>query len=480
MVRSFWFVTFLFLFSNVSGQGHDYGLFRQVPFQYDSIQNARRLYLIGDDNTFGPFPIGFTFCFFRASYDSFYVSTNGEVTFVKPTPAQAPAPPIYSRRILPDTIARRAVIYFLKSDFYPVFPISKLYLETKGLAPNRKLIITVDSVVQFLCEDRYNFFQVVLEENDGSVRFNILKKDTCSSWIHAHHATIGMQDYSRTIAAVDTHYMDKPLKLDSISFLFSRDSLPDLINPLADSLVCSTGDSIRLSVNTMVGGGSCLWQWQVLNWRINGIVIPFSNDSVLFARSAGEYDVLLGNGNSTIASKPVNIYNPEYMNFTLVGPDQIGPTLSYTYTTNPGNGLSYHWICEGCSLLSAQGFPMMSVVWPNYVLNPEIQVLVSDGTCYEIFRKQLWFFPLSTSKEQISEIKIYPNPNTGDFTIETLSQLKAEKLKIIDPTGRVIPFDFIQINQNEVQLSLRRRVKGLYFLELNFTEGIRKTRFIVH
>ena len=55
---------------------------------------------IGDDQTIGPFPIGFNFNFFNEQYDEFYISSNGFISFI---PGGAP----YNAFPIPDGGAPR-------------------------------------------------------------------------------------------------------------------------------------------------------------------------------------------------------------------------------------------------------------------------------------------------------------------------------------------------------------------------------------
>ena len=54
-------------------------------FSWVDISATGTSVLLGDDATAGPFPIGFSFGFYGASFSNFYVSSNGWVTFDAPT-----------------------------------------------------------------------------------------------------------------------------------------------------------------------------------------------------------------------------------------------------------------------------------------------------------------------------------------------------------------------------------------------------------
>lgn len=69
-------------------------------------------------------------------------------------------------------------------------------------------------------------------------------------------------------------------------------------------------------------------------------------------------------------------------------------------------------------------------------------------------------FSTITNQEEVSkgQLKIYPNPSNGIFTIETNSN---ENYSIYDVTGKLI------LSSNENNLDLSNQLRGVYFLKIN-------------
>ena len=68
-----------------------------------------------------------------------------------------------------------------------------------------------------------------------------------------------------------------------------------------------------------------------------------------------------------------------------------------------------------------------------------------------------------------SDIKLYPNPNNGNFVIKA-PQIK--KIIVMDANGKKIAKWKYANLQNEVQLSLRNKQKGIYFIQIHTLKGI--------
>jgi len=64
-------------------------------------------------------------------------------------------------------------------------------------------------------------------------------------------------------------------------------------------------------------------------------------------------------------------------------------------------------------------------------------------------------------------IKIYPNPNTGKFTIEKSKNLSKDVyIKLLDETSRLIVTKVIPVDHQKVDVYISNYSKGIYFLQL--------------
>lgn len=83
---------------------------------------------------------------------------------------------------------------------------------------------------------------------------------------------------------------------------------------------------------------------------------------------------------------------------------------------------------------------------------------------------------LCTGVENIDNdfgILIYPNPSTGQFTIEKPSDLNKEvQVKLLDVTSKLILEKVIPADQQKVEIDIRNYSKGIYYLQLIVNDEI--------
>ncbi len=120
--------------------------------------------LRGDDNSAGPFPIGFTFNYYGKAYTQFYTSTNGIISFDSGSSA-------YSNSC-PPNISNTIYVFWddLRTDVGGQ-PEGKIEYETIGEAPNRKLIVQWTN--QYFYGDNLPMgtFQAVLYEGSDEIKY---------------------------------------------------------------------------------------------------------------------------------------------------------------------------------------------------------------------------------------------------------------------------------------------------------------------
>ena len=149
---------------------------------------------LSDDDVQGPFPIGFTFQFYGVNYTSFYVGSNGWVGFTIGQPTALLAIPI------PNSIGYipRDCIMLSYQDLDPSTSGQVLY-QTIGAAPNRKFVLTFDSIPYFGSPVGVGpvSSQVVLYE--GS---NVIDNHTIDKPVHTINAVQGIHNLLGTSATV--------------------------------------------------------------------------------------------------------------------------------------------------------------------------------------------------------------------------------------------------------------------------------------
>lgn len=144
-----------------------------------------------DDESFGPFNIGFNFTFYGNVYSQFYVNSNGQVLFGAGSADGNEAP-------IPTATAPNNFIAPLWDDLI-ISSSGKMLYTTVGAAPNRKLIIQGTNMGFYPYPIFMGTYQVVLYEttNKIQVQYRIIVDGT-STRAHGESATIGIENSTGT------------------------------------------------------------------------------------------------------------------------------------------------------------------------------------------------------------------------------------------------------------------------------------------
>lgn len=171
--------------------------YEEIPF--DPAPIAGTALTMVDDTYIGPFPIGFSFCFFGEEYTQFYVSSNGWISFLEPTTAWSinwtPDGPV------PDAAANvpKAAIYCPWTDWNTGLCTDCIHYETIGVAPNRAMVVTWDGVPLFSCVGEIGTFQIILRETSNFIDNHLTYTTVCPTW-DLGIATQGLENQDGSIA----------------------------------------------------------------------------------------------------------------------------------------------------------------------------------------------------------------------------------------------------------------------------------------
>jgi hypothetical protein len=157
-------------------------IWTEVDYEWvDISQNGTSTNLMGDDQTLGPFNIGFNFPFYGATYSQVWVCTNGWLSFMNPGTA------VYWETAIPDPVAPNAACYIWWDDLYvPTSSDVKYYYDQDGdrfivswhcrrlggtVLFNFQIVLTPDGGVRYTYESTdptNNSCLVGIENEDGT------------------------------------------------------------------------------------------------------------------------------------------------------------------------------------------------------------------------------------------------------------------------------------------------------------------------
>jgi len=144
----------------------------------------------GDDSYGGPYMIGFDFSFFGNTYNEFYVSTNGIITFGSGSTT-------YSNQNIPVTTNPDNLLAVYWDDMcvdYSVYNNGIIYYETRGASPNQQLVVEWWEISRLGTYDLMTFEAVLNETGEIWFQYATLNGMTGSS------ATVGIENVDGTDA----------------------------------------------------------------------------------------------------------------------------------------------------------------------------------------------------------------------------------------------------------------------------------------
>ena len=166
-----------------------------------------------DDGFANSIPIGFQFCYNSIFYDSVLLSTNGYIVFKKKNHCDSIVPNAYNfssytTETIPfstttQTIFTAPSVMFPWQDLYPVIGGTLKY-STYGVAPNRRLTISLNAIPLYLCNAMHTTSQVQLYETSYKIEVNYDSIAYCATWSEGGQGVIGLLDSTGYAAVVPT------------------------------------------------------------------------------------------------------------------------------------------------------------------------------------------------------------------------------------------------------------------------------------
>jgi type IX secretion system substrate protein/beta-propeller repeat-containing protein len=235
-------------------------------------------------------------------------------------------------------------------------------------------------------------------------------------------------------------------------------SLPSAtITPAGSTTFCSGGSVV---LNAPVAANR-MYQWKKSANLISGATL-----SSYTATTSGNYRVIVTNtvtgcskttGNATVVTanpKPAAAITPQ-------GPTTFCAGGSVVLAANTGTGLTYKWkknnvYISGASLINYAA--TTAGVYRVEVTNGNGCSKTSDGVTVTVPCK------LSESESESGfDVTIYPNPNSGEFTIKFSDKpISAIQIELTDELGKVI--SRFETNDETIVIKESNLAKGIYCL----------------
>ncbi|MBT6999253.1 MAG: M6 family metalloprotease domain-containing protein, partial [Prolixibacteraceae bacterium] len=105
---------------------------------------------------------------------------------------------------------------------------------------------------------------------------------------------------------------------------------------------------------------------------------------------------------------------------------------------------------------------------PLYVMgrSGKYQVsVINDNGCYSLLSDPFYAYVTNTDLTQLENIKVYPNPTTGVFTISGLPFNKKTEVAVYNISGKIVKRSVV--DSQEVRVDINNFTPGIYLLKLN-------------
>ncbi|HOZ51519.1 MAG TPA: PKD domain-containing protein, partial [Chitinophagaceae bacterium] len=175
-----------------TGSNNKSYLVNSIP--YSPISFTGNSVSLTDDQMSGANPIGFPFIFYGQSYTSFYICSNGFITFSSGAPASVVYGPPIPSSPLPNNL-----IALAWNDLNPLNAGSQIKYTTLGVAPNRKLIVDYNTS-HFLSTSLPYQVQAILYEGSNEIEIHSSIISDASSFDGGATTTQGIENQNGSAA----------------------------------------------------------------------------------------------------------------------------------------------------------------------------------------------------------------------------------------------------------------------------------------
>lgn len=409
-------------------------VFSQIPFAPEPTGGT--VLTMGDDDTQGPFNLGFTFDWYCNPVSQIWINSNGWVSFVNPNSNQA------GPFTIPDPTAPVDLISFLATDLEPNIGGTIQY-QTIGNAGSRRFVLTFTDV-PFYASNNLVTVQMILYEGSDNVEVHCTRVDSDP----IRRITQGIQETTT-----------------------NGEFAPGRNNILLTNVVTNDAIRFRPQVNNVT------YSWTSANgngvFQDSTLIDPVTNP---LGAAGGFYTfyVQADNGDCILYDTvivPIGILPIEEVQFAAQREsDRV--TLDWSlieYTDIQRFTIEHAFQNEDFAVLdiiskTADRDYTFNHLNPTEGLNRyRLRITNSDGSIrYSQIEEVYW--------NEESAIAILPNPGSGDFVLQyDLEQAGTAVLRVMDTQGRLVFGEQLPSRQAGIhnhRLDLNSLSAGVYVYEV--------------
>ncbi|MBK6834554.1 MAG: T9SS type A sorting domain-containing protein [Bacteroidetes bacterium] len=209
---------------------------------------------------------------------------------------------------------------------------------------------------------------------------------------------------------------------------------------------CDSLITLNLTINATSTGTDVYTTCYPLTW-IDGNTYSTSNNTAVFQLT-----------NSVGCDSIVTL------NLTITAPDDLTTTVTNETITANATGVTYQWLDCGNNNTPISGETNQSYTATS---NGNYAVVITGTSCSDTSAcVAINSVGIRDNGNSSLVVSLYPNPNTGDFTINLK---ETSNVVITDALGRVI-MD-ATLNSGSQKINLSDEVKGIYFVKVSSKNG---------
>jgi hypothetical protein len=251
--------------------------------------------------------------------------------------------------------------------------------------------------------------------------------------------------------------------------------------------VCKNS-SVTYTLPAVAGASSYQWTLPPLasgSSTTNSITVRFPSNysgGVLSVRPVNQCGV-----GSAVSLPVIAVTSTPTGRMFISGP--VAPAVSGTYSVNTIAGAdTYSWsVSNGAAtIISGQGTASIELqVQPGYTGTIVLQVVASNckGNGSRATKSIVVRTPARSQDPlvqfQEQKLMVYPNPNSGAFTVRTVPFDTDAKLEMYSMDGRLVLSVVVPAHTTEMPLELNRPAAGLYQVRVVAGEEVRAVKVVV-
>ncbi|MES2139699.1 MAG: T9SS type A sorting domain-containing protein [Bacteroidota bacterium] len=288
----------------------------------------------------------------------------------------------------------------------------------------------------------------------------------------------------------------------SVSKNMSLDQPPDLKS--AESAISRITSSKTV---TFCSGSSVILKtiedpMYAYSWKKNGVMIKGANEFTYKANSSGNYSVRIMAGKDSVTTETIIVSESENIEVSVAPSDPIFcQDTSIVLKTNTGDEYVYQWRRNGITI------PGANQKYYKTDKSGDYQVKIIQGACFdwsgitnvslqECLKSDSTLKNNVTNSNDINSfgakddsllIRIFPNPNSGLFTLEInmvhkIEKAQEAKVEVINALGQVVYHRSTSFNKGYLNehIELENSIQaGIYFLQVTIGDKVEKTRMML-